>query len=225
MMSKYRSILALALAFVFTLLITGTDSAAAATKSRAKAPTYSAVQTEQIQGYTNEVGALRDRLTELQDLIQNEKWTFARNFIHGPLGELRAKMISAAKVLAPEPQKQAREASKEVFTALVGIDQAGADRNYGLLLKGLDTFFQALPVSPQPPAPAAFTVPEIKAPKIKAPEIEMPKIEMPKIEMPKIEMPKIEMPKIEMPKIEMPKAAAPSDAEMAAPESSEMMAP
>jgi photosystem II protein PsbQ len=196
MMSKYRSTLAFALAFVFTLFITFTDSAAAATKSRAKAPTYSPAQIEQIQGYATEVGALRDRMTELQDLIQNESWTFARNFIHGPLGELRAKMIAAAKVLAPEPQKQARDASKDVFTALVGIDQASADRNYktairnyGLLLKGLDSFFQVLPVGPKPPAPAAIAAPAVKAPKLQMPKMEMPKIEMPKIEMPKLEAP------------------------------------
>ncbi len=95
---------------------------------------------------------MRDRLPELQALIEKEDWTFVRNFIHGPLGELRVKMSAVTRDLLPNAQKPSRQAAKEVFDALVTIDRAAdkadselAVREYSKAVKAFDAFFQLVP--------------------------------------------------------------------------------
>jgi photosystem II protein PsbQ len=127
-MSKYRSILALALALVMTLFIA--FSAPAQAKSKAKPKTYTAEQIETIQTYAADIMAMRDRFSELEGLIEAENWVFVRNFIHGPLGDLRFKMSGIARELFPESQKRARDLTRDVFKAVNAIDQAAADKNY-----------------------------------------------------------------------------------------------
>jgi photosystem II protein PsbQ len=149
-MTKYRSILALVLAFVAVFLIGFSRPVWA--KTKAKTPTYTSEQIAEIQTYANDVAVMRDRMPELQALIQKEDWTFVRNFIHGPLGELRFKMSAVARDLLPEAQKQARQVSTDVFNNLVGIDRAAeqsdyklAVRNYGLAIQNLEKFFTLIP--------------------------------------------------------------------------------
>jgi photosystem II protein PsbQ len=126
-LSKYRSILALALAFVMTLCLTFASPAEA--KTKAKARSYTAEQIETIQAYAADITLMRDRLAELGKLIQQEDWVFARNFIHGPLGELRFKMLGIARELFPESTKQARDLTRDVFNQLNLIDKASADKD------------------------------------------------------------------------------------------------
>jgi photosystem II protein PsbQ len=127
-MSKYRSIVSLALAFVMTLFIAFASPAEAKTKS--KAPVYSAEQIESIQRYAADIDLMRGRLTELGGLIEKEDWVFTRNFIHGPLGELRFKMLGIARELFPDASKVAREQTKAVFNQLNLIDKAAAEKDY-----------------------------------------------------------------------------------------------
>jgi photosystem II protein PsbQ len=126
-MSKFRSILALAMAFVMTLFITFASPAEA--KTKAKARSYTAEQIETIQAYTGDINTMVGRLSELGDLINQGDWVFARNFIHGPLGELRFKMLGVARELYPDSAKEARELTRAVFNQLNLIDQAGANKD------------------------------------------------------------------------------------------------
>jgi photosystem II protein PsbQ len=149
-MAKYRSLLASVLAIAAVFLI-GLSSPAWA-KGKAKTPTYTPEQIAEIQTYASDVSAMRDRMTELQALIQKEDWTFVRNFIHGPLGELRVKMSAVVRDLLPDAQKPARTVVKEVFDNLVAIDRAAenadyklAVRNYGEAIRNFDEFFQLIP--------------------------------------------------------------------------------
>ncbi|MEB3295548.1 MAG: photosystem II protein PsbQ [Synechococcales bacterium] len=149
-MSKIRSILALALAFVMAMFITVSSPAMA--KAKAKPRTYSAEQIATIQEFSGEVNAMRDRLTELEGLIEKEDWIFMRNFVHGPFGELRSKLLFISQQLFPETRQEAQAAIKDVAAALVTIDKAGIDKDYRLaargyssLVKSLDSFFSLLP--------------------------------------------------------------------------------
>jgi photosystem II protein PsbQ len=149
-MAKYRSFVVLFVTFVAVLVIGFTSPAEA--KVRSKTPTYTAEQIAEIQSYAGEVAAMRDRMSELQSLIQAEDWTFTRNFIHGPLGELRVKMSAVARDLFPEAQQKARQAAKQISEGLNDIDGAAkaknykaAIRNYGIVMKGFEEFFTLIP--------------------------------------------------------------------------------
>jgi photosystem II protein PsbQ len=127
-MSKYRSIVSLAMALVMTLFIAFASPAEAKTKS--KAQSYTAEQIASIQDYASDIDGMRGRLTELGSLIEKEDWVFVRNFIHGPLGELRFKMLGIARELFPDASKAAREQTKAVFNQLNLIDKAAADKDF-----------------------------------------------------------------------------------------------
>ena len=145
LMARYRSILALVLAFVTAFLVS--------CGSPAKAPTtYTAAQIEQIQLYASGISQMQDRLPELAKLIQEENWTFIRNFIRGPLGELRFKMSAIERSLLPNAQAQAKEAAKEVAESLQLVDEAAQEqdyqaaiRNYAALQRSLNNFLALAP--------------------------------------------------------------------------------
>jgi photosystem II protein PsbQ len=150
-MSKYRSFLAAALAVVMVLFVTFVSPAEAKSKSRAQV--YTADQITEIQGYAGEVNMMRDRITtDLKALVDKEDWVFTRNFIHGPLGELRLKMLTIARDLFPDAQAKARDLAKDAFTALANLDKAAADkdsralsRSFKDLVKSLNEFDALLP--------------------------------------------------------------------------------
>ncbi len=145
-MTKHRSILSIVLALVAMLLIS------CGSPTSAKVPTYTPEQVAEIQSYAKDVSVMGDRLPELQALIEKEDWTFVRNFIHGPLGELRVKMSAVTRDLLPNAQKPSRQAAKEFFDALVTIDRAAgesnselATRKYSEAVKAFDAFFRLIP--------------------------------------------------------------------------------
>lgn len=145
-MVKYRAAVAFMLAMIAVVLVGFSGVAEAKTLS------YTPAQVEEIQTYAAEVSELRDRLPELAKLIQDENWTFARNFIHGPMGELRAKMAYISRSLLPTEQAKAREQANETFKSLVAIDAAAekkdykaAIRNFGKAVKSLDAFLDLVP--------------------------------------------------------------------------------
>lgn len=152
-MSKYRSIVALAMAFVMTLFITFVSPAEAKAKSK-KAPSYTADQIETIQTYANDIDQMRSRFVELGELIEAEDWTFTRNFIHGPLGELRFKMLGIARELFPNAAKEARNLTRDVFNQLNLIDKAAVDKDYraakrafNTMNSGIEQFLNLVPQS------------------------------------------------------------------------------
>lgn len=147
-MVKYRS----AIAFIL-MLITVTCVSFGCTTA-AKPLSYTTAQVEEIQTYAVEVSELRDRLPELATLVEKQNWTFVRNFIHGPLGELRTKMVYISRNLLPDDQVKASDRAKETFKSLVAIDAAAEKEDYKAAvrsldktIKGLDSFLELVPQS------------------------------------------------------------------------------
>ena len=141
--ARHRSILALFLAFVTAFLVS------CGSPTPTKPLTYTPTQIQQIQQYVSGVEQLSNRLPELAKLIQDENWTFVKNFIRGPLGELRTRIGLVERNLLPQDRAKARETSKELFESLISIDQAAdkgdykaAISNYGAVIRQLNAFFE-----------------------------------------------------------------------------------
>lgn len=149
-MLRFRSILTVVLTITLAFLLSSGSPALAAKAT--KTPSYTPAQLEQIQRYATSVEELQNRMVEIPTLIQQQRWVDLKTFIHGPLGELRIRMARLARSLAPQSQKVAQQAAKDVFEHLVAIDEAAdlgdatkAFRNYNEALKDLDAFFSLLP--------------------------------------------------------------------------------
>jgi photosystem II protein PsbQ len=147
-MERFRSILAVLLAFVCAFLVS------CSSPTEVKPPTYTEAQIQQIQGYVSGLGKMRDRFPELAKLVQDENWTFVKNFIHGPLGELRAKMSLVERNLLPAEQPAAKAKSKDVFDDLNAIDSAASEQDYkaaiaayAALQKDIQAFLELAPQS------------------------------------------------------------------------------
>ncbi len=154
-MVNYRSLVALFLAFVTSLMLTACSGAPK------KPITYSSTQLESIQRYASDLQDMRDRLPELATLITKQDWTFTRNFIRGPLGELRVKMAGVARNLLPDAKAGAQTIAQTVFEDFEAIDLAAQDGNYpkaikeyAAALKDFDAFLSIVPPAARPQAPA-----------------------------------------------------------------------
>lgn len=148
-MVNFRSIVAVILAVVTALMLNVNSVDAAKVK---KPLTYTTDQIEQLSVYVRDLQEMRDRMPELGSLINKKDWIFTRNFIHGPLGEMRVQMSNVSRTLLPDAQPGARKLAKEVFNDLVGIDLAAQDRNFNVaikkyaeVLKGFDDFLGLVP--------------------------------------------------------------------------------
>ena len=147
-MVKYRS----AVAFILMLITVGFVSFSGVAEAKAKPLAYTTAQVEEIQTYAADVSALRDRLPELATLVEKQNWTFVRNFIHGPMGELRAKMAYISRSLLPADQIKARDRAQAAFKGLVALDAAAGKEDYKAAvrsldkaIKGLDSFLELVP--------------------------------------------------------------------------------
>jgi photosystem II protein PsbQ len=132
-----RRVLAVFLVFVVVFTLTLGNAEAAKTKTK-KPPTYTADQIALIQTYAADLAAMRDRMGELDELIKAKDWIYARNFIHGPYGELRTTMLNVARNLLPNDQPEAKQLAKSVFDDLVAIDLAGQQRDAAAATKGFN---------------------------------------------------------------------------------------
>ncbi len=156
MMSFFRPLISLLLVCVTVLLVSCSDG------SQVKAPTYSDAQLAKIQLASKGVATLEGRLSELADLIDKKDWNNVRSFIHGPLGELRTRLVGVSRELLPAQRQQALDMGKEIFVHLNKIDAAAADNNqllaasnYSEALKDFATFDSLLPELPKA-APAVL---------------------------------------------------------------------
>lgn len=147
--SRYRSILASLLASVMLFLASCGDA------PQAEAPTYTPELVERLQSYAADVEVMRDRMSELDDLIQARDWINVDNLIHGPLGTLRQDMSLINRNLLPEDQPQGRKLAKEVFRHLEEINAAAekqayapAVTNYKESLSDIDAFLNLIPKEP-----------------------------------------------------------------------------
>jgi photosystem II protein PsbQ len=146
-MFRFRSLLSLVLVAITVFLVSCGGAPVA------KGPLYSNAQLQQIQTYAAGVNTLRDRLIELPPKIQAEDWVEVGSFLHGDLGELRARMSRLARTLAPKKaQTAALAAAQEVFEHLNAIDEAVLERdtskalkNYNAAIQDFDVFLDYLP--------------------------------------------------------------------------------
>lgn len=144
----YRSILAGILA-LFTVVLVSCGS------PQAKAPpTYSAEQIAQIQTSASRLEGMRDRMSELEELIESKNWPYVDMFIHGPLGTLREQTSRIGRNLLPNDRKAAADTAKDLFGHLEAIDAAANDddyyqavRNYNESLADFDAFLDLIPSS------------------------------------------------------------------------------
>jgi photosystem II protein PsbQ len=144
-MSLFRPLISVLLALVAVFVVS-------CSSGDIKPPTYTSIQLEQIAKANSGVNQLRDRFPELAALIQTRNWNNVKTFIHGPLGELRARMSNLSRSLLPDDQPNALAASREVFGHLNKIDDAATNndytlaiRNYAEALKDFDKFSSYLP--------------------------------------------------------------------------------
>jgi photosystem II protein PsbQ len=153
-MSLFRPLISLLLVCIAVLVVSCSDG-------NVKAPTYSDAQLTSIQQASNSVEKIKSRLPELEAYIDKQDWNNVRSFIHGPLGELRSRMVGVSRELLPGQRNKALELGKEVFGHLNKIDAAAAENNqlsaasnYGEALKDFQAFNDLLPEFPSAAAPA-----------------------------------------------------------------------
>ncbi|MFE4105704.1 photosystem II protein PsbQ [Almyronema epifaneia] len=145
-MTWHRSFIRLLVAAIAVLIVSCSPA------QQAPPPTYSPTQIEQIQAYVPRVIALRERIPELKAYIQAQDWTNVQSFIHGPLGELRARMNRLARQLLPQAQTKANDLAQDLYNHLVAIDEAAVARNasvakrqYQAALEDFDAFLDLVP--------------------------------------------------------------------------------
>jgi photosystem II protein PsbQ len=152
-MSFFRPLISLLLVCIAVLVVSCSDG-------NVKAPTYSTETLTKIQLASSGVEKIKERLPELDSYIKKQDWTNVRSFIHGPLGELRTRMVGVSKELLPAQRTQSLAIGKEIFVHLNKIDAAAADNNQALAatnyteaLKDFAAFNELLPELPKATAP------------------------------------------------------------------------
>jgi photosystem II protein PsbQ len=152
-MSFFRPLISFLLVCVAVLVVSCSDG-------NIKAPTYSDAQLAKVQLASASVEKIKARLPELSEYIDQQDWNNVRSFIHGPLGELRSRMVAVSRELLPTQRDKSLQLGKEVFVHLNKLDAAAADNNqllastnYTEALKDFDAFNDLLPELPRAAAP------------------------------------------------------------------------
>lgn len=148
-MKRLRAIFSLLLALAATVLVACGGPVAKAP------PTYTPELVAQLDRYMTPIETARGRMSELESLIDKEDWVFIRNFIHGPLGQLRGSMSFVSRSLLPKEQGTAARAADELFEHLDRMDLAAKDRNYPVVvqqykeaIQDFDAFLRLVPSEP-----------------------------------------------------------------------------
>ncbi|WP_425330092.1 photosystem II protein PsbQ [Synechococcus elongatus] len=126
---------------------------ACAGPTAATAPTYSESQILQIEKSQANLQAARDRLSELDQLIAAENWIFVRNFIHGPLGDVRRETATVSRTLLDAALKaETTETAQALFNHLIALDDAAKDgdsrrarQQFQEAIVDFDAFLNAIP--------------------------------------------------------------------------------
>lgn len=114
--------------------------------------TYTGEQIAQIEIYAPRVTELRDRFPELENYIQDKDWGNISSFIHGPMGELRARLGRVAVRLLPQDAETAKALADELAVHLEKLDAAAQEYNqiqaatqYREALDDFDAFISLIP--------------------------------------------------------------------------------
>lgn len=145
-MGRFRPILGVILAIIATVLVSCGNPPAKIVN------TYTPEVLQKVELYTPAVVELRDRLPELEDYIQTKDWVNVQSFIHGPMGELRARISRLTATLVPKDQPQAKALAQELFVHLERLDQAASDgqqviagQEYRNALDDFESFLKLVP--------------------------------------------------------------------------------
>ena len=146
-MGRFRPFLGLLLAVIAAGLVACGGGPAS------KAPTtYTPAVLQQVELYSPGVATLRDRFPELESYIQNQDWVNVQSFIHGPMGELRARGNRLAATLLPQDKSQAQALAQELYAHLERLDEAATNRQqviagqeYRNALDDFDSFLSLVP--------------------------------------------------------------------------------
>jgi photosystem II protein PsbQ len=145
--TRFKAIVAVVLALFASFWVQTASYAA-----KAKPPKYTAAQIEQVQRYAASAAELQNRLDELQTLIDQENWTFVRNLLRGPYGELRTITGRVVRNLQGPDRKAAQQAEDRLFKDLVSLDAAALEQNYeqavksySAVVKDWDAFLSLVP--------------------------------------------------------------------------------
>lgn len=145
-MGRFRPLLGILLAIVATCLVACGGPAA-------KQPTiYTPDIMQRVELYSPGVAELRDRFPELEQYIQAKDWVDVQSFIHGPMGELRARVNRLTSSLLPKDQPQAKKLAQELYVHLERLDEAAlegqqviAGQEYRNALDDFDSFLSLVP--------------------------------------------------------------------------------
>ncbi len=147
--SRSRSLL-LSLLAVMMLFLASCGNA-----PQAQAPTYTPDLVQRLESYASDIQGMRDRMEDLDQLIQAQDWNNVDTLIHGPLGSLRQDMTLFNRNLLPNDQPRGRELAREVFrhleelnTAAQAGDSAKAAKQYREALSDLNAFLGLVPKLP-----------------------------------------------------------------------------
>ena len=148
-MKLYRSTLAVALALVMALMASVVQPIAPAFAATTATPSL-----EQVQRLTTDLQELRDRMPAVEAAIAAQNWNDVRSVIHGPMGELRARMLRLADTLSPADQRRAQGAVKSAYAHLNDLDVAARTKNataaaqqYQEVINNIDTVLLLSPAS------------------------------------------------------------------------------
>lgn len=148
-MFNLRSVLALILVVVTTFLVSCSGG-----QVNTPPPTYTLEKIESIQKFVKPIESARQDLSKLKQLIDEKDWTDTRNFIHGPLGQLRRDMSYLSRELLPQDQKQATQLIKDLFSDFEELDSEAKAKNTSLALQRytdavghFDAFLRLIPQS------------------------------------------------------------------------------
>lgn len=145
-MKIIRVLLALTLV-VFATFNFNSSSLAATTSTTSQ-------QIQSIQKQLPQLEELRGRMDKVGTLIQKKRWVDAKDYIHGPLGDLRRTLAYISRDFAPKDKAEAKEIAKTLLLRLVNIDKACDEGNfaqatsqYAELVRDFDAFLKLVPKS------------------------------------------------------------------------------
>jgi len=120
---------------------------------KVEGPLYSAEELTQIETATAAVEEMKERMLGIPPLVQQRDWDNVSTYIHGPLGEMRQRMIRLALQLKPDRLKrEAQQVARDVFGHLEEIDLATREqdstralKNYNEAQRDFNAFLELIP--------------------------------------------------------------------------------